>query len=376
MTETFDYLIIGGGIFGAFAAQYLAPHTSVALVEKEPSLLTRASKINQTRLHTGTHYLRAPRTASDARRHHDRFIREHQFAINQSFRHIYAIARQGSLTDAGGFERFCQWLDIEATHLPDFELLDPNRISDSYLVKEPSFDPFLLTRHYATKLEELDLQLHLSSQVISAQRGGDAWLVQIENEKGERTCIQARSVINATYSNLNSISKIFHLPAVKIKHEYSELLLAYVPSLQDLAITIMDGPFLSITPYGMTGLHVLSSVVYTHHASTENSGQLMPCQIANGHCSVDAFDRCQPCKNKPESSQKFMLNQLRSFVPNIGSIFIHGQVETVKSTWAVEDYRDERQTSIRKLESGPDFYTVMSGKVSNIYELEYIFDAK
>ena len=38
------------------------------------------------------------------------------------------------------------------------------------------------------------------------------------------------------------------------------------------------------------------------------------------------------------------------------------------------DYRDERQTSIRKLASGPDFYTVMSGKVSSIYEMENIFD--
>jgi len=61
-------------------------------------------------------------------------------------------------------------------------------------------------------------------------------------------------------------------------------------------------------------------------------------------------------------------------MPNIGHVFVHGQLETVKSTWAMEDYRDERKTSILKLASGPDFYTVMSGKASSIYEMESIFN--
>ena len=65
-----------------------------------------------------------------------------------------------------------------------------------------------------------------------------------------------------------------------------------------------------------------------------------------------------------------MINQLNTYFPNVGPIFFHGTKETIKSTWAIDDYRDERETLIRKLSSAPDFYVVMSGKVSNIYELE------
>lgn len=369
-----DYLVIGGGIFGSYAAKFLAPNSSVALIEKESSLLSRASKNNQTRLHSGCHYLRAPRTAADAQMHHNRFLVDHEFAINKTFRHFYGIARHGSLTDAYGFERFCNWLNIAAERQANFDLLDSIRVSDTFLVDEYSFDPFLLSQWYSKELINSNVKTHFGSEVVSARRVGESWLVEVKDARNDLFQLETKCVINATYSNLNSISKLFGLPETRMKHEYSELLLLYVPSLQDIAVTIMDGPFLSITPYGLTGLHVLSSVIYTHHSSTENSGRKLPCQLINGVCDVDNFDMCQLCRDKPRSARQFMLNQLRTFMPTVGEIFVHGQIETVKSTWAGEDYRDERQTSIRKLESGPDFYTVMSGKVSNIYELEHIFD--
>ena len=372
MTEiSVEFLIVGGGIFGAYAAKILSPNSSVALVEIQPSLLSRASKVNQTRLHSGAHYLRAPKTAFDAQLHHDRFLIDHEFAMNKNFQHFYGIARQGSLTDSAGFERFCEWLKIDVQK-KKFDLLDGNRVSDTYRVTEYSFDPFLLSRWYLNEIEKSKVSLHLNSEVIAAERFGDSWDVTVRGPSGLHFKIRAKTVINATYSNLNSVSRLFNLPETRMKHEYSEMLLLYVPELQNIAVTVMDGPFFSITPYGLTGLHVLSSVIYTHHSSTENQGKKLPCQVINGFCSVDAFDLCLSCRDKPKSTQRYMLNQLRSFMPNIGQIFVHGQVETMKSTWTGEDYRDERQTSIRKLSTGPNFYTVMSGKISNIYELEQI----
>lgn len=370
----YDYLIVGGGIFGSYAAKFLASKNSVALVEKGGSLLGRASSNNQTRLHTGSHYLRAPRTAMDAQKHHNRFLLDHDFAMNRTFSHVYGIARHGSLTDAGGFERFCDWLNINAAKDSNFDLFDPNRISDTYIIEEYSFDPFLLSSWYSQELHSAQVTLHMESEIVAAERLDNSWLIKVKDSESNTFELETRCVINATYSNLNAVSQLFHLPELQMKHEYSELLLLYVPSLQNLAVTIMDGPFFSITPYGLTGLHVFSSVIYTHHSSTENSGQKLPCQTINGQCAVDDFNLCQTCKDKPKSAQQFMLNQLRTFMPNVGPIFMHGQLETVKSTWAMDDYRDERQTSVRKLASGPDFYAVMSGKVSNIYEMEDIFN--
>jgi len=368
-----DYLIIGGGIFGSFAAKHLAPDSSVALIEKNSSLLTGASRLNQTRLHAGFHYLRAPKTALEANLYHNRFLRDHEFSINKSFNHFYGIARQGSLTSSQGFERFYEWLELDAEKLENNDLLDLNRISDTYLVKEYSYDPYLLARYYFSEIMRLGTKIIFKSEIISANKVGSSWIVEVRDPINGLTFIETKCVINATYSNLSSVSRLFGLTETHVKHEYAELLLAYVPSLEKKAITIMDGPFLSITPYGLTGLHVLSSVIYTHHSSTKDSGQKMDCQIINKVCDVGNFSPCQTCIDKPKSTQKFMLNQLRTFVPSIGDIFVHGQIQTIKSTWNLKDYRDERNTSIMKLASGPDFYAVTSGKVSSIYEIERVF---
>lgn len=351
----------------------LSKTASVALVERESSLMSRASRINQTRVHTGSHYLRAPRTALDAKKYRDRFLIEHDFAINKGFEHIYAIARQGSLTSARGFERFCEWLGVDVERVDNELIMDSRRISESYKLKEYSFDPFLIANSYLQDLRKQKASLYFQSEIVDAKREDDHWRVEVRDLDGQKICLEAKCVINATYSNLNSVAKQFGLPDIRMKHEYSELLLANIPSLRDLAVTIMDGPFLSITPYGLSGLHVLSSVIYTHHFSTKELEVKMPCQTINRACQVGNFNTCQTCRDRPMSAKQFMLNQAEGYIPNLGSVYVHGKMETVKSTWAVDDYRDERQTMVRKLASAPNFYAVMSGKVSAIYEMEGLF---
>ena len=369
-----DYLVIGGGIFGSHAAKLLQTRAAVGLVERESTLLSRASKQNQTRLHTGAHYLRAPRTALIAKKYHDRFLKDHEYAINKTSKHIYGLAKYGSLTDGKGFERFCDWLEIEYERIAVSDYFDSSRITDSYMISEYSYDPYLIAQSYQNEIQNSDIRLFLNSEIIDARKIGRKWSIKIRNIRDENISIEAGSVINATYSNLNSVSNLFTLPESQIKHEYSELLLLHAPTLIDTAITVMDGPYFSITPYGLTGLHVLSSVVYTHHTSTQNFGKKFSCQIVNGVCEVNKFHVCQNCRNKPRSAQRFMLNQLSTYVPNSGPVFNHGQLETIKTTWGIEDYRNERQTSIKKLSSKPDFYNVLSGKVSSIYEIEEVLD--
>ncbi|HQU59545.1 MAG TPA: FAD-dependent oxidoreductase, partial [Saprospiraceae bacterium] len=62
--EAYDFLIVGGGIFGIYAALYLAKKGQrICLVEKERALLKKASIVNQARLHSGYHYPRSVATA-------------------------------------------------------------------------------------------------------------------------------------------------------------------------------------------------------------------------------------------------------------------------------------------------------------------------
>ena len=60
----YDFIIIGGGLFGIYSALYLSKkNLKVCLIEKDNELLNRASKINQARLHQGYHYPRSISTA-------------------------------------------------------------------------------------------------------------------------------------------------------------------------------------------------------------------------------------------------------------------------------------------------------------------------
>ena len=55
MMPKYDFLIVGGGIFGIYAALFLAEQHDqrVLLLEKETALLKKASVVNQARLHGG-----------------------------------------------------------------------------------------------------------------------------------------------------------------------------------------------------------------------------------------------------------------------------------------------------------------------------------
>ena len=65
--EEFDYIVIGGGLFGVYTALHLAQKKcSVCLLEKEDRLFTQAAVVNQARLHSGYHYPRSVATADAA----------------------------------------------------------------------------------------------------------------------------------------------------------------------------------------------------------------------------------------------------------------------------------------------------------------------
>lgn len=65
-----DAVIIGGGFYGSAIAVYLAKQRGfkhIVLVEREDSLLKRASHNNQARVHNGYHYPRSFTTAYRSR---------------------------------------------------------------------------------------------------------------------------------------------------------------------------------------------------------------------------------------------------------------------------------------------------------------------
>ncbi|RMD72707.1 MAG: FAD-binding oxidoreductase, partial [Bacteroidetes bacterium] len=206
--HNFDAVVIGGGIFGIYAALHFARKgLQVALVEKETHLFTKASMVNQARLHGGYHYPRSIATARMSDEHRARFTEEHEPFINFSFEKYYAIDRFGSLTDAAQFERFCDYLGIVCRRIDEHPLFNFERIEALYATVEHSFDPVLMANHYRRQVEqEAGIQLYVATRIGQAERAGDAWLMEATRLDEQATLtLRAPLVVNATYSATNAV---------------------------------------------------------------------------------------------------------------------------------------------------------------------------
>jgi len=374
----FDFVIIGGGIFGCYAALYLAGKGArVALLEKEAHLFRKASVVNQARLHSGYHYPRSLATAALSDEHKARFTSEHQRFVNFTFEKYYAIDRFGSFTDPLQFERFCQYLDIRCERLTDHHLFNFNRLEALYRTEEYSFDPVLLREYYIDRVEHSDgISVFKNTTVQTASADGKNWVLETVTTSGESDLLATLStptVINATYAATNAINRLFGVDDLALTHEISEIAFLASPEFAAKGLTVMDGPFGSIMPYGLSGLLSLSSVAYTHHKISYDNLPRFDCQTSEDlRCRPEAPGICTDCPRRPDSNAYKMLAQMRQYFSESVRFEHLFSYYTIKSKLKASYIDDGRPTEISMLRSEPRFYCLFAGKINSIYEVEKI----
>lgn len=377
--QRFDFVIIGGGIFGCYAALYLAGKGArVALLEKEGRLFQKASLVNQARLHGGYHYPRSIATAALSDEHKERFTTEHRHFVNFSFEKYYAIDRFGSFTDPLQFERFCQHLDIRCERISEHNLFNFNRLEALYRTEEYSFDPVLLREFYREKVENTaGISVFKNTIVESATTNSKEWKIEITTKNQQpRTSnqqLETPTVINATYAATNAVNRLFGVGDLALTHEISEIAFVASPQFAGKGLTVMDGPFGSIMPYGLSGLLSLSSVAYTHHKISYDNLPRFDCQTPDDpRCRPEAPGICTDCPRRPDSNAYKMLAQMRQyFSENVQFEHLFSYF-TIKSKLKASYIDDGRPTEISMLRSEPRFYCLFAGKINSIYEVEKI----
>lgn len=369
--ETFDFVVIGGGIFGAYAALYLAKRgMRICLIEKEAELLRKASIVNQARLHSGYHYPRSVATAIMSDDNKARFTAEHKDFINFQFDKYYAIDKYGSFTDGQQFERFCQYIGIECNRIKSHSLFNFNRIEALYATKEYSFDPILIAKKYEKKLsEEKNITILTSAKVLTAEAQQGHWVIDLSTNQPFNQ-LRAAQVINATYAGSNAINRLFGVDDIQLMHEISEIAFVTSPQVKNIGLTVMDGPFGSIMPYGLSDLLSLSSVAYTHHKVSYDNLPTFDCQQINTDCKPDFTSNCNTCFAKPASSYRKMLAQMQQYFADHVSFQYFSSFFTIKSKLKANFIDDGRPTEISMLHTNPNFYCIFAGKINSIYEIE------
>lgn len=271
----FDAIIIGGGFYGCMIAlHFTAQGKKVLILEKEKDLMLRASFNNQARVHNGYHYPRAMMTAESSHKNYERFVGEFPECVKDGLLMSYAIAK-GSKTSPVEFEQIYGRIGSPLS-MPErrvSELLNMDLIDSVYTVKEQVFDADILRELLRKKLERAKVEVRYDSEVIRVYKGG------VELESGN---LEAKRIVNCTYSNINKLLKASGLEELPIKIENTVMPLIKVPdAFAELGVTIMDGDYFAVMPFPARGLHTVHHVKYTPLGDTqailEDIVRFIPC---------------------------------------------------------------------------------------------------
>lgn len=363
-----DAVIIGGGFYGAVIAIYLAKQRGlkrIVLVEREPALLTRASYNNQARVHNGYHYPRSFTTAYRSRINLPKFVRDWPDAVKQDFTMLYAIARRNSKVTAKQFERFCREIGakIQPADPALRALFEPRLIEDVFLVEEYAFDATKLASWAERELKECGVHIRLEMRVTAISNGPNRTLrVAVQPNRETEELISCRYVFNCTYSGLNQFKGDFPGTRTGLKQEITEMALMQAPPvLQSLGITVMDGPFFSMMPFPARGLHTLSHVRYTPHMHWNDQQGIDPYQKLNDHERATRVDR--------------MVRDVGRYLPAVFDAKYVESLFEVKTVLVKNEGDDGRPILFEKHKELPGCYSVLGGKIDNIYDVLEKLDA-
>lgn len=352
-----DCVIIGGGFYGCCIALYLKQFVEdVVILEKEADILTRASYVNQARVHNGYHYPRSFMTALRSRENFPKFITDFSPAIDSSFTKIYAVAKKQSKINAQQFRKFCEKIgaEIAPASATIKSIFDFNHIEQVFEVKEFAFNAEALRELLKKRLHEQGIEVRYETEAKKIKSAADNE-IEIELISGE--IVRAKKVLNCSYSQINVLLESSGLPCLPFKHELTEMALIDLPAeLKNLGITIMDGPFFSVMPFPAQGLHTLSHVRYTPQYSWTDQ-----IDFQNGHALLKAFPK--------QSNITFMLKDAARYIPTLAKASYVDSLFEVKTTLIQNELDDGRPILFRQDYGLKNLSVVMGGKIDNIYDI-------
>ena len=367
---TFDKIIIGAGLYGLYSALYCGRRgESVLVLEYESKPFARATYINQARVHMGYHYPRSISTAIKSRGYFDRFNHDYGFCVNSQFDQIYATSSDFSWTSAEQFKKFCRDADIKCDEVPAETYFKQNMCGGAFLTTEYTYDAQILKDWFIKETEKLsDIKIFYGAKIKAIENDGGYYNFTLVN--GET--YKSDFVINATYAGVNQIHAMLNFPALQIKYELCEIILCSVgEKLKNTGITVMDGAFFSIMPFGKTGLHSLTSVTFTPHITSYESAPTFECQKrSDNFCSPQTLGNCNNCPAKPESAWTFMSHLTKKYLKDEYDFNYLESLYSMKPILKASEIDDSRPTVIRQYSENPKFISVLSGKINTVYELD------
>lgn len=361
--QSADVVIVGAGFFGLRLAQYARESLGaerVIVLEREDEAMTRASYVNQARVHNGYHYPRSILTAYRSRVSSADWAAEYEDAVYRDFTHYYGVASRLSKVTARQFEVFCERIGAsleDASGDPIAGCFAPRLVQKIWRAQEYAFDSRRLRAIMLDRLDRLgavELRYGVGAERLEDAAGG----VKVTCDDG--TEIVAPLVVSSVYSQINTLHRASGLPLIPLQLEITEMaLIEMPPAFRHIGITLMDGPFFSAMPFPSRGLHTLSHVRYTPHARWVDTA-----------ASPDDRRIPTPAQLSPASTTfREMIADVRRYVPALATARHVDSMREVKAVLANDDRNDSRPILVRANDGLAGYVCVMGGKIDNVNDV-------
>lgn len=371
--EGFDKVIIGAGLYGLYAALFCCTKgQKVIVLECEDAAFKRATFINQARVHQGYHYPRSISTALKSAGYFERFNRDYAFCINKEFEQIYATSTEYSWSNGKQFKDFCRAANIPCEELNPNNFFKSNMCDGAFRTREYTYDAMILREYLLEELKKYtsNVEIQYSVKITGIDKDADRYIINTEGGAKYSSCY----ILNATYAGTNQILDMLGFEKFKIKYELCEIILCDVnDKLKGLGITVMDGPFFSIMPFGKTGYHSLTSVTFTPHTTSYEELPAFSCQErSDGYCTKYRLGNCNNCLARPLTAFPYMDHLARKYMRNEYTFSYDNSLFSMKPILMSSELDDSRPTVVRKYSDGPTFVSVLSGKINTVYDLDEV----
>ena len=253
--------VVGGGVFGATCAIELGEFCDVTLFERHGGLMTEASYLNQWRHHSGFHYPRSPMTVQEVKCSRDDFMQRYGPAVLLDFPSYYCTSAGAQEITAERYSAICRsnGLNFEAVP-PPADVLAPGSVSLCLRTDEGIIDYRRFKRLIESELAaRRSVRVRAGTEVVDGSFGVDGSKRMVfRGPEGTRT--EAFDfLVNTTYANRNLTASWFQFPMRPLRFDLLELLVLEL-DLGKVSVTVLDGPFTSLTTMGYDRLFMLSHI--------------------------------------------------------------------------------------------------------------------
>ena len=325
--------IIGAGWFGCYIAYDLINcGYNVDIFEKQNKIFKGASGFNQNRLHKGFHYPRSYKTIKESKTGYNKFIKTFPSLVEKINKNFYVIAK-------------------DEKNLIDFDIykqiLKSNRLNFKIEKKEHGLKNFSGIISCDEKLINTKKAIKFFSSKISKNIKFNYNVKKIIKENGKFI------INNSKYDYIINSSWQTSFPAKKINYTYEACLffLYICKETNHPAITIMDGPFITLYPQDKKKF-TLYSVKYTRLKKFKR------------------FNTCLSFLNKIKQKKfinKYKLKheeQIKKYYPNFSKKFKFLKPVITYRT-IIDNANAERSSKILLKDK---FINLLSGKIDHIFK--------